>query len=298
MNIQPMLAETGSVRDLERKDWLYEQKLDGVRCVATLDDGYTELRSRTGKLINRKFPELAELHQQVGKACILDGEIAGVDFEAIQHRIHTEDSFKIRIARKQWPVIYYVFDILFVDGESVKQQGLLYRKKILNDILVPSPVAKPLEWAYSGEDLFNTALEQGLEGIMAKDVGGLYQEGKRSYNWLKVKNFKEGIYFICGVTEGENDRSDTFGSLILAKLVEGKLVYVGNVGSGFTHSQLSEILSTLRLYHDDCPFEFKPDTDRPVKFWTRPTMRCEVRYLDMPSTPNGKLRFPSFRKVV
>lgn len=297
MKIQPMLAETGSTKDLDRKDWLYEQKLDGVRCIAILGDE-TELQGRSGSIITRKFPELIELHRQVGKPCILDGEIAGKDFNAIQHRIHLENPFKIRIARTQYPIIYYVFDILYLDGESVKQQALLYRKKILADILTPSPVANPLEWAYSGEDLFNTALEQGLEGIMAKDVGGLYQEGKRSYNWLKVKNFKEGIFFICGVTVGENDRSDTFGSLILGKLVEGKLVYVGNVGSGFTHRQLSETLSNLTLYHDDCPFEFKPDTDRPVKFWTRPAMRCEVRYLDMPSEANGKLRFPSFRRMV
>jgi len=297
MRILPMCAETGSVKDLNRNEWLYEQKLDGVRCVATLGDE-TELQSRSGNIITRKFPELAELHRQVGKPCVIDGEIVGVDFNAVQHRIHVEDRFKIKIAHARYPIIYCVFDILYVDGESVKEQALIERKEILNHILSPSPEAKSLEWADSGEALFEELTQQGMEGIMAKDRYAVYLEGKRCYSWLKVKNFKEAIFYVCGVTEGENDRSDTFGSLILGKLVEGKLAYVGNVGSGFTHGQLGGMLGVLKLYEDECPFEERVDTDRPVKFWTRPEMRCEVRYLDMPGRPNDKLRFPTFRSVV
>ncbi|MBA7506101.1 Multifunctional non-homologous end joining protein LigD [subsurface metagenome] len=294
--IEPMLAELGSAKDLDRKDWLYEKKIDGVRCVAVLADK-TELQSRTGKPITQRFPELVDLHRQAGKSCVLDGEIAGTDFNAIQHRIHLQSPFRIRIARTQYPIYYYVFDILYLDGESVKQQPLITRKAILNDILAPGPYAKPLEWADSGESLFEEQKQKGLEGIMAKDKYATYLEGKRWPTWLKVKNFKEAPYYICGATEGENDRSDTFGSLILGELVDGKLTYVGNVGSGFTHSQLSATLAALTLYKGGCPFEAKPDIDRPVKFWARPELKCEVRYLYMPE-PGAKLRFPTFRKMV
>jgi bifunctional non-homologous end joining protein LigD len=295
LQMYPMLAETGSTNDLNREDWLYERKIDGVRCVALLDSGKTELQSRSGKIITHRFPEIAELHRQIGKPCVLDGEIAGVDFNTVQHRIHVDSPFRIRIARTQFPVVYYVFDILYLDGESVREEPLIERKSILTNVLTPSPDVQLLEWADSGESLFAEQKEQGLEGIMAKDRFATYQEGKRALTWLKVKNFKEAIFFICGVTEGENDRSDTFGSLVLGKMVEGKLVYVGNVGSGFRNDQLSAMLSLLTRHQGGCPFEVKPDTDRPVKFWTRPDIRCEVRYLDVPTE---KLRFPTFRKAV
>jgi len=300
MQIKPMLADTGTPKDLDRKDWLFEEKLDGVRCIAILGDE-TELQARSGSIITRKFPELIELHRQVGKPCILDGEIAGKDFNAIQHRIHLEDPFKVRIARTQYPIVYYVFDILYLGDESVKQQALLYRKEILRDTLTPGPDAKPLEWSFSGESLYDELKGKGLEGLMAKDVAGYYDEGKRSPRWLKVKNFKESTFYICGVTVGENDRSATFGSLILGTMVDGKLIYVGNVGSGFRQDQLSPMLSLLARREGECPFEFKPDIDRTVKFWTQPDIQCEVRYLDVDSDFigfGGKLRFPTFRKVV
>lgn len=297
IKIQPMLAETGTPRALDLNNWIYERKIDGARCVAVLGDK-TELQSRSGSILTAKFPELVGLHQWAGKPCVLDGEIAGKDFNAILHRIHLQNPFKIRIALTQFPVIYYVFDIIYYDGESVKTKPLIQRKEILQNVLTPNPSSELLESYDSGEALFAEAKEQGLEGIMGKNLYAPYLEGRRSDGWLKLKNFKEETFYICGVTEGENDRSDTFGSLILGKMVDGKLTYVGNVGSGFTHSQLSATLAALTIVKGECPFEAKPDTDRPVKFWTRPELKCEVRYLYMKGDPGAKLRFPTFRKMV
>ena len=121
-----------------------------------------------------------------------------------------------------------------------------------------------------------------------------YLEGKRSDYWLKVKCFKEGIFYICGLTEGENERSTTFGSLILGEIVDGKLVYVGNVGSGFTQDQLKMLLYLLEPMKGDCYLQ-RADIDRLVKFWTQPGLKCEVRFLER--TSDGKLRFPTFRKL-
>lgn len=130
---------------------------------------------------------------------------------------------------------------------------------------------------------------------MAKALYGHYLEGKRCPTWLKVKNFQEGVYCICGITQGENDRGSTFGSLILGEVRDGKLQYVGNVGSGFSQAKLTMLLQVLRDYQGECPFGDEVKIGRGIRFWTRPELKCEVRYLEL--SPDGKLRFPVFRKV-
>ena len=292
--IKPMLAEIGKASDLNRQDFIYEQKLDGVRCIAILDS-QTKLQARSGSAITHKFPELAELHKQVSKPCILDGEIIGIDFNAIQHRIHQEKPLAIRIAQTQYPAIYFVFDILYLDGENIKAKPLIERKAILNSVFAQDYYARFLAWQTGyGTGLFDQAKERSLEGIMAKYMYSPYLEGKRSDSWLKVKNFKEATYYICGLTEGENERGSTFGSLILGEKVDGKLVYVGNVGSGFRQDQLRMLLYLLEPMKGLCPFD-RADAGKPVKFWIRPELKCEVRYLEL--SPDGKLRFPTFRKL-
>lgn len=295
--IKPMLAESTD-KPFDRKDWLYEQKLDGVRCIAQISPFLekTELQTRTGNNITHKFPELANLYKQVTKPCILDGELTSVSFNAIQHRIHQEKPLGIRIAQSQYPVIYHVFDIVFLNYNSVKAIPLIERKAILNSVFAESYQARQVAWQTGyGKSLFDKAKEGNLEGIMAKHIYSPYVE-KRSDSWLKIKNFKEATYYICGLTEGENERTTTFGSVILGQKVNGKLAYVGNVGSGFNHDQLRMLLYLLDFMKGDCPFDDKPNTDRIVKFWTRPLLRMEVRYLEL--TPDGKLRFPTFRKLV
>ena len=244
MKISPMLAETAK-QPFDRKDWLYEQKLDGVRCIATLY-GHTALQARSGAIITPKFPELAELNKQVRKPCILDGEIVSRDFNGIQHRIHQQKPLAIKVAQTQYPAIYFVFDVLYLDGESVKAKPLIERKALLNSIFAQDYSARMLGWQTGyGVGLFNNARERNLEGIMAKYMYSPYCEGKRSDSWLKVKCFKEGVFYICGVTEGENERNKTFGSVILGKLIDGKMNYVGNVGSGFNQDQLRMLLHLL-----------------------------------------------------
>jgi ATP-dependent DNA ligase len=299
MNISPMLAETGDKSYLDRSDYLYEQKLDGVRCIAILNPNLakTQLQARSGNDITAKFPELSELHRQVAKPAILDGELMGTNFNAIQHRIHQERAFNIRIAQFQYPITYSVFDIISHDYDSLNTVPLIERKAILDKTLTESDTARLLAWRTGdGRELLERTIEQQLEGVMAKHIYSPYLVGKRSSNWLKIKNWKEDTYYICGLTEGENDRATTFGSLILAKRVDGKLVYVGNVGSGLTQDQLRMMLYLLEFMKGECPFEARPDTDRPVKFWTRTELRCEVRYLEV--SHNGMLRFPTFRKLV
>lgn len=289
-----MLAQAAK-EPFDNKDWLYELKLDGVRCIAYLDTK-TRLQGRSGTDITFKFPELQELHRQVSKPCILDGEIISLSFEAIQHRIHREKRLDIKVGQLLYPAFYHVFDVLYLNGGSVEAKPLIERKAILNSVFAQSYYGRMLGWQNGyGVSLFNQAKEQNLEGIMAKLMSAPYIEGKRVDWWLKIKNFKEGVFYVCGLTEGENERSQTFGSLILGELTDGKFIYVGNVGSGFTQQQLKALLASFRAIEEECSFE-QASIGRPVKFWTKPIVKCEVRYLERGS--DGKLRFPTFRKLV
>lgn len=288
--IKPMLAETAK-QPFDSKDFIYELKLDGVRCIAYLDGG-VKLQARSGSDITYKFPELAEIHKQVGKPCILDGEIACTDFNGIQHRIHRERALDIKFAMRQYPAIYYVFDILNLAGESVMTKPLVERKLLLGKNLTDSDVItfNPFQQG-DGVKLFDKVKLLGLEGIMAKQIYSPYIEGKRSTSWLKIKTFVEDTFYICGLTKGENDRARTFGSLILA---DKEFNYVGCAGSGLTDQMLSYILRVIKP--SDCPFNQVPKLDREVLAWVKPEQKCEIRYLGRGS--EGHLRFPTFRKLV
>lgn len=153
-----------------------------------------------------------------------------------------------------------------------------------------------LPWRQAQEvALFQEVQSRQQEGVIAKLKSAPYVEGKRVDWWLKVKNFQEATFYVCGVTEGEGERAATFGSLILGELRDGKLVYVGNVGSGFDRQQLKELTACLSTLKGDCPFGHA-DVGRAVKLWTKPVVRCEVRFLEWDS--DGKLRFPTFRRLM
>jgi len=292
--IKPMLAETAR-EPFDHKDWLFELKLDGVRAIAVLNKGNTKLIGRSGSDITYKFLELAQVHRQTSKSCILDGEIVSSThkFVDIQQRIHKENALAIRIASKEYPVIYYAFDMLYLDGQNLMHYPLLERKVKLHSQFIGDCSARTLGFETgSGIALFNKVKALGLEGIMAKQIQSPYLEGKRSKSWLKVKAFCEDTFQIYGLTRGDNARSDTFASLILGKDDR----FVGCVGTGFDDLTLKLLLSKLHtLKSDKCQLQGMV-LDREVLFFTEPKLCCEVRYLAYGS--EGHLRFPSFRRLV
>jgi len=292
--IRPQLAQIAK-EPFDHKDWLFELKLDGVRCIAYLDRD-TRLQARSGQDITAQFPELGELHRQVVKPCVLDGEIACATFNHVQHRIHRTKALDIRVASKLYPARFFAFDILSADGKSLMPLAQMGRKEALVAVMKESPAGLILP-SQEGEGvaLFREVQSRRQEGIMAKLKSAPYIEGKRVDWWLKIKNFQEGDFYVCGLTEGENERKATFGSLILGELENGKWVYVGNVGSGFDQRELKELAACFAALKGDCPFE-RVEVGRPVKFWTKPVVQCEVRFLEWGS--DGKLRFPTFRKLL
>jgi len=295
MKLSPMLAETAS-EAFDCPDWLFEQKLDGVRCVAYLGSN-TELQSRSFATISHKFPELADLHRQAAKPCVLDGEIVCPTFNQMQQRIHKERPLDIRIASRQKPATFYAFDIISFDGQDLTAKPLTDRKIALAHAFKHDERGRILSWQTGeGKSLFAHAAEAGLEGIMAKRLKSTYQAGRRSPDWLKIKAFREARFLIVGITEGENARASTFGSLILAQPTEDGLKYAGNVGSGFSEAMLASLVPVFEGLRAECPFPKVPDVDREVKLWLRPFLWCEVRFLEW--SADGKLRFPTFRKLV
>lgn len=292
MKIEPMLAETCDNPEVNWRDYLVEEKLDGCRAIAYLNSG-TTLQGRSLNIITHKFPELQKLHLLVNKPCILDGEIVSFSFTALQERIHLEDPFKIRIASRRFPVIYYVFDILYLEGKSLLKTPLEGRKYFLSETVKEDSEFRVLPYHLNGGiELFEEARRQGKEGIMIKKLNSLYYPGKRSKEWLKLKAFKEDEFLIVGATVGEGERASTFGSLILAQNINGELVYFGEVGSGFTQDMLLSIDKILSKIKSECPFKVKPKIEKEVKLWVEPILTCEVRYFE--KAENG-LRFPSFR---
>jgi ATP-dependent DNA ligase len=292
--IKPQLAQTAK-EPFDHDGWLFELKLDGVRCIAYLGRD-TRLQARSGQDITAQFLELQELHRQVTKPCILDGEIACATFNQVQHRIHRTKALDIRVATKLYPARFFAFDILRRDGKSLMPLAQIARKEALRTVMTESPAGIVLPWREGeGVALFREIQSRQQEGIMAKLQLAPYIEGKRVDWWLKVKNFQEGAFYVCGLTEGEGERNATFGSLILGALWDDKWAYVGNVGSGFNQRQLVELTAYFSSLEGECPFG-QADVGRPVKFWTKPIASCEVRFLEWGA--DGKLRFPTFRRIV
>jgi ATP-dependent DNA ligase len=292
--IKPQLAQTAR-EPFDHDDWLFELKLDGVRCIAYLDRD-TRLQARSGQDITAQFPELQELHRQVVKPCILDGEIACATFNQVQHRIHRTKALDIRVAQRLYPARFFAFDILSLGGQNLMPVPQMSRKEALRTVMTESATGLVLPWREGkGINLFRQVQEHGQEGIMAKHRAAPYMEGKRVDWWLKVKNFQEATFYVCGLTEGEGERAATFGSLILGEFKHGRWVYTGNVGSGFDQRQLVELTAYFGSLKGECTFE-QADVGRLVKFWTKPVARCEVRFLER--GVDGKLRFPTFRELL
>ncbi len=290
--IKPMLAETAK-EPFDSDNHLYEKKIDGVRCVAYLDDA-TRLQSRSGADLPHKFPELQQLRKQVSKPCILDGEIACESFGGIQHRVHRENSLDIKLAMRQYPAVYWVFELVNLDSRNIMSQALIARKELLGLTFTNGENAKLLHFVYRhGISLFNEIERDGGEGIMAKNIHSPYLEGKRSTSWLKIKAFQEDTFVIGGLVRGENERAKTFGSLVLGKASNGRLEYVGCAGSGLAEGMLRHILEVV--VPGPCPFRVVPSLDKEVLTWVSPQLVCEVRFMGLGS--NGHLRFPTFRKL-
>jgi bifunctional non-homologous end joining protein LigD len=295
--IEPMMA-TLMDKPPRGNEWLFEVKWDGVRAIAFIDQEEIRIQSRSGLRCERQYPELAVIHHQLGaEQAILDGEIAvlndkGVSqFHLIQPRIANSDPNTIAHLVRSTPVVYFVFDLLYLDGYDLRNVGLGTRRELLASVVTPGTALRISEaFPGAGVELLEAARETGLEGIIAKHASSCY-ESKRSREWMKIKIVGEQEFAIGGFTEPQGDR-DHFGALVLGVYDEGKLRWVGNVGTGFDQKLLNDLHTRLApLITERCPFAERPKPDRGMT-WVRPELVCQVKYANW--TQDQRLRAPVF----
>src|SRR3954463_1074561 len=233
-------------------EWLFEVKWDGVRAIAFIEREEVRLQSRSGNRCERQYPELAVIHHNIAATtAILDGEIPVLDekgvsrFHLIQPRIANTDPNTVAHLVRSTPVVYFVFDLLYLDGYDLRQVDLAKRRELLESVVTPGPVLRLSEaFPGAGADMLDVARETGLEGIIAKHATSCY-ESRRSREWLKIKIVSQQEFVIGGVTEPQGDR-DYFGALVLGVYEGGKLRWVGNVGTGFDQKTLTRLDAKLK----------------------------------------------------
>jgi len=280
--IGPMLAITAD-EPFDSPDFAFEPKWDGVRTLAFVDGGVVRLQTRNLLDCTSQYPEAHQIAEANtgGYQAIFDGEVVALDergapsFQRLQPRMHVRDESAVRKLRRTTPVIYEVFDLLWLDGEDLGRKPLRERQRLLDEILTPmGAIRRSEQFVGTGVALFEAAKEQGIEGIVAKRLDAPYVRG-RSASWVKIKAFRTMECVVGGWTEGEGGRSKALGALLLGIYQGGKLIPVGHVGSGFDERTLKELLATLRERESPTmPFATEPRVNAPAH---RARGRCGTR---------------------
>ncbi len=301
--IEPMLATTASLPS-RRTGWAYEFKWDGVRAIVYVEGGRARARSRNNKDFTEWFPELRELGEFLGaRSVVLDGEIVAIDeegqpsFGRLQHRLHLGSATAVARRAKEFPTSFLAFDVLYLDGRETIDLSYDERRALLESLrLVGNSFATPPSFTdRSGEELLAISRERGLEGLVIKRRSSRYVPGRRSSEWLKVKNSRTQEVVVGGWTEGKGARSKSLGALLVGLPCESGLAYAGRVGTGFDAAQRRELLGLLEpLSSNDTPFAADlPRALSAVTHFVRPALVGEVRYSEW--TSDGRLRHPAWR---
>ena len=288
----PMLAKL-EAKVFDDQDWIYERKLDGYRAL-----GYTgknaRLISRNGIDFSDKYKKVIEELRRIEMHAVVDGELVVEDknkhsrFQDIQN--YQGDSSHLALK-------YYVFDLLNLKNNDLRDMELVKRKELLRALIMaadPSSIIYNEHLVKKGTHLFKKAQEEGWEGIIAKDGKSYYNSGKRSDRWLKFKLQKSQEAIICGFTAPAGSRKH-FGALILGIHEGGHIRYIGNCGTGFSEGAIKDLYEKFKpLETDRKPFEEKVHQRSSVT-WVRPQLVCEVWYSEW--TADGHLRHPVFKGI-
>ena len=284
--ITPMLA-TLVDEPFDDKQWIYEIKWDGYRALTYVEDGEVRFVSRNGNDLTSAYPELHDIGLSVAaKTAILDGEIVALDpegrssFSLMQQRTGIgEGGRRTGKGNASIPVQYYVFDVIYLDGYDLTRVDLEERKRLVSEIVTQSDVLRISDHFDDGMALFEAARSRGLEGIVAKRRGSCYLT-KRSREWLKIKITQRQECVIGGYTDPKGSR-ENFGSLVLGLYDnKGRLIPVGQAGSGFTHETHAAMWKKLeKLESKASPFFGKPDSSRKLHF-VKPELVAEIKFTE------------------
>jgi bifunctional non-homologous end joining protein LigD len=279
--------------------WLYEIKWDGYRALGFIDGDNVELKSRNNKSFDEKFYPVHTALKSWKINAVVDGEVAVLNEKGIAHF----GSLQNWRSEADGQLIYYVFDILWLEGKDLKELPLTERRAILKNNLPAEGIIRFSEsFETSAIKFLKTTADLGMEGIMAKKTDSIYVEGERTRNWLKIKTSKRHEVVIGGFTQNENSPK-AFSSLLVGVFNDGKLNYIGKIGTGFNSGTQKELMAKMKkLATSKVPFSEVPDVDKPSRFrpnppkskvtWLKPVLVCEVSYAEI--TDDGVMRHPSF----
>lgn len=271
-------------------DWQFELKLDGYRTLAYLKDGKVDIRSRNDLSFNIKFQPIHDALSEWKINAVVDGEIVVLneegkpDFNAIQ----------LWDKKKEGQLVFYVFDILWLDGMNVMDLPLFERRDLLRQVMPPDTgVIRYSDHIDDvGKDFFEIARKNNLEGIIAKRKDSVYIPDSRAKTWLKIKIEERHEAIICGYSKNR-DTDRLFSSLVLGIYKKGALIYIGQTGTGFTEKSQAELMKKMKTHISrKCPFETEPQIGK-ATVWLKPFLVCEVKYTEL--TKEGIMRHPSFQ---
>jgi len=300
--ITPMLASI-SEKPFDDPAWLFEIKWDGYRAVTFIADGDARLVSRNHNDLTARFSELRALSRLVrAKNAIVDGEVVALDdhgrpsFSLMQQRTGLRSHGRQTTPRGELPILYYAFDLLYLDGYDLRRVALADRKRVLREILSDGEIVRYSDhFAGQGLALFDAAKQKGLEGIIAKKANSCYEE-RRSREWQKIKITQTADCVIGGYTDPEGSRQ-YFGSLMLGLYNKKKqLIHVGNAGTGFNQLLLKQIAEVLKEIASSAS-PFTGPTEPKKAHWLKPVRVAEVKFSEWThETSEGglKLRAPVF----
>jgi DNA ligase D-like protein (predicted ligase) len=270
------MAATLTDERFDDPEWIFERKLDGIRCLAF----GTRLESRNGLSLNERFPTIAAALESF-PPCVLDGEV--VAFSGSQ------TSFQ-RLGERGREVFYYVFDVLEAEGRDLRELPLMERKAMLRRLVKPAgPIRLTPYRRESGVALYEDACRRGWEGLIAKRADSPYV-GKRSRDWLKWKCDTEQELVVGGFTAPKGSRIE-LGALLVGYWDDGRLRYAGKVGTGFGRETLRDLAARLApLHREDTPFADSPRLRNAT--WVEPRLVAQVGFTEW--TRDGRLRHPRF----
>ena len=290
----PTLA-TLTDRRFSDPQWIFERKLDGVRGLAFRNGDQVRLLSRNRLSLNGTYPEIVDaLAKQDAARFVVDGEIVAFEgrrtsFARLQGRLGITDPDEARTSGI--PVVYYVFDLLHLDGTDTTQLPLIWRKRLLRkDFQLNDPLRYTTHRVRNGEAAYRAACERGDEGVIAKRADSPY-EGRRSTNWLKLKCSRDQEFVIVGYTAPKGSRVG-LGALMLGYHDDGDLVYAGKVGTGFDTATLRSLHERLSRTEQKTPPVTRGVARQPDVHWVRPTLVAQVAFGEW--TRDGKLRHPRY----
>ncbi len=290
--VKPMLASPGT-KIFNDKNWIYELKYDGYRVLANIESGTVELYSRNGISLNEKFKIVYDELKEIEHSVILDGEIVILDAKGLP-QFNALQNYNADVTKGI--LIYYVFDVLHLNGHDTLELPLLDRKELLKSLIPDSPHIQYCDHVEAmGLTVYDQAVKMGMEGVIAKKADSKYDPNVRSSSWLKFKKIENTETIICGYTLSKTT-SRKFASLILGMVEEGDLVYVGTCGSGFSEQQITELYHKFEVLVTEKPnFEIGQHLKGRKAVWLIPKLVCEVKFSEW--TPSNIMRHPVYLRL-